>query len=1087
VQPEARGNGKSARGAKSAPPAARSRARPAADAAPRPPDFLVVGVGASAGGYEAVSHLLRELPQDAPLSVVVVQHLASSPESILSELLASSSRLPVAQATDGLALLPGHVYVIPPDHELSVAAGRLRLGPRPGARGAFMPIDQFFTSLAHYAHSRAVGVVLSGTASDGTLGLKEIKASGGITIAQDPASAKFDGMPRAAIASGAVDLVLAPAAIAAEIVRIARHPVEPPDRDGDARVDAPHPRAAPETWADGDGSAVAGDAADSAMPDGEHLGAVFKLLRSATGVDFTHYKLPTIRRRLQRRMVLQKVTRLSQYVEVLKQNSAEVQALHQDILINVTRFFRDPQTFDALARKVFPRLVAERDRSQPIRIWVPGCSTGEEPYSVAMCLLEFLGDNTANHAIQLFATDISEANVEAARAGIFPESISADVSPSRLRRFFSKTDGHYRITKSVRDLCVFARQDLTRDPPFSRIDLVVCRNVLIYLGPPLQKRLMSVFHYALKPSGHLMLGSAETVGAHADLFAVADKKHRLYIKKGVSASGFESGTGAGRAAVGGVAHPGAFAPRAPARATTGLGGDGSGGASDGRKAAGVHGEASRVILNRYGPPAVVVDADFQIVQFRGQTGAYLEPAPGDASLSLLKMAREGLLFGLRSALHEARNHEGPARKEGLRVRSSGGFHEVDVEVIPLSPTGNERHYLVVFQDAAAERAAPKADGGAGAVDGKPKRRGAAAGRTRGGGDRGDERVRTLESELAASREYMQSVIQDLEATNEELQSANEEILSANEELQSANEELDTAKEELQSTNEELNTLNDELQARNDELSRVNSDLVNLLANVHIAIVMVAADLRVRRFTPTAEKLLNLIPTDVGRPISDIKPNIDCPDIDHLIAEAIDTVTLKERRCQDREGRSYVLRVRPYKNLEDKIDGAVLTVTEVDEARRYQAGVHDRADASDRSARASAERADYAEAVVEVAREPLLVLDADMVVRAANKAFRRKFGLTDDDARGRTVFEVLGADGDGADGDGGDGAGGFGQALRQVLERDTVEDHEVLHDVPGAGRRRYLINARRVSGGVGHPALVLLAIGDATADGGRRGK
>ena len=620
---------------------------------------------------------------------------------------------------------------------------------------------------------------------------------------------------------------------------------------------------------------------------------IFSILRSASGVDFSQYKQPTIRRRLQRRVVLRKFEALSQYVAFLQEHPEEVKALYGDLLIHVTRFFRDPESFDVLNKRTFPVIVENRRDDLPVRVWVPGCSTGEEPYSLTIALLEYFDKHDISYPLQVFATDVSDSAVEYARAGVYPETIARDVSPERLRRFFNKVDGQYRIAKHVRDCCIFARQDITRDPPFSKIDLVLCRNVLIYLGPGIQKRLMSVFHYALKNTGFLMLGGAETVGPHLDLFAILDKRHKLYTKKLLA----------------GMRADLDFPPTEQAHAASEIARRPS---TEARPANSIQNEANRIILARYSPPGVIIDNDLKIVQFRGQTGPFLEPAPGEASLNLFKMAREGLLHGLRTAVHEARKTDSEVQKEGLRIKTPTGIMEVRASVLPLgvnSPEG--RHFLILFE---TKPASPES------ALGKPPARPKHA---------GTERKRTvqLEQELAASREYLQSIIQDVEAANEELQSANEEVLSSNEELQSTNEELDTAKEELQSTNEELNTLNEELQGRNEELMRVNSDLVNLLASVHIAIVMVAADLRIRRFTPMAEKILNLIPTDIGRPISDIKPNIDCPNLETLIIDCIDSVTIKQLNVKDRSGRILNLRIRPYKNIENRIDGAVLALFE----------------------------------------------------------------------------------------------------------------------------------------------------------------
>jgi two-component system CheB/CheR fusion protein len=961
------------------------------------PQFPIVGIGASAGGLEALSQLLQPLPADCGVAVIVVQHLSPTQDSVLPSLLADNSQLPVAEVTNELVIERNHIYVVPPNAQLAVVDGSLRLTPRPGDRSQYKPVDFFLRSLAAAAQSQAIGVILSGTDSDGSVGLREIKAAGGITIAQDPKTAKFDGMPRAAIATGAVDLVLGPADIAKEIVRIARYPLAGQD---------------------------AASGTVERVPSENNLQRIFSLLRSATGVDFTHYKLPTIRRRMQRRMVLHKLVEIDEYVKLLQHEPAEVRHLYQDILIHVTRFFRDPESFETLAAEVFPQIMAGRGAEQPVRIWVPGCSTGEEPYSIGICLLEFLGDLAGTIAVQIFATDVSESAVDQARLGIYPESIVADVSADRLRRFFSKTDGSWRVTKQVRDMCIFARQDLTRDPPFSKLDLIVCRNVLIYLGPPLQKKLMNVFHYALQPHGFLMLGSAETTGAAADLYSVIDKRHRLFMKKPSTTRADMN-----------------FRSLEPGGARQHQQGHLSG---NSRGNSNVQNEANRLILARYSPSGVIVNDRLEIVQFRGQTGLFLEPAPGEATHSLFKMAREGLLYGLRTALHGARKSNKAVRKEGLRVKHNGSVHDINIEVLPLPAGDGVQHFLVLFQDVTA---------GADSHEHGPDERKKPAPTRR----ENDTRVTRLQEELAANREYLQSIIQDLEATNEELQSANEEILSANEELQSTNEELDTAKEELQSTNEELNTVNDELQARNEEMTRINSDLVNLLGSVQIAIVMVAGDLRIRRFTPMAEKVLNLIPSDIGRPISDIKPNIDCPDLEKLITEAVDSVNTLEREVRDRNGNWFALRIRPYKNVENRIDGAVLALFDIDTVRRKELEAR--------------EAMEYADAIIETLRQPLLVLDSDLRVRRGNRAFYQTFGVSHSQTQDRLLYEL------------GDGQWNI-PVLRTELENTlrngrTFEGFRVEHDFARIGRRVMLLNGRVLQLGEGSNPKILLAIEDVT--------
>jgi two-component system, chemotaxis family, CheB/CheR fusion protein len=897
-------------------------------------DVTIVGVGASAGGLEAFSSMLRVLPPNPGFAVVLVQHLAPQHESALPTLLTSYTSMPVLQVTDGMPAEPNHVYVIPPNFQMGLTDGLFQLKPRAEDRTQYTPIDSFLTSLAEHAQSRAIAVILSGTASDGATGVREIKGAGGITFAQKPETAKYDGMPRAAIATGMVDMVLSPAEIALKLSQVAAHPYV-------REFVAPN-----------------GDELD--VRD-EQLRRIFELLRPVSGIDFKHYKLPTIKRRLLRRMALHRLTDVQHYIRHLEETPAEIRSLYQDLLIHVTRFFREPDSFKALAQQVFPTLVEDRGEDRPIRAWVSGCATGEEAYSLAITLLEFLQGRHQDIRIQIFATDVSDTAIEHARAGLYPSTIEADVPPDLLRRFFTKVDGRYRVSKTVRDVCVFARQDLTKDPPFSRLDLILCRNVLIYMDVVLQQRLISVFHYALTDHGFLVLGQAETVGAQVGLFSLAEKKFRIYRKKS--------------------------APRAPMAMSVDYMAPGvpkqrlASDAPQAEKA--LQTEVSRIIFDRYAPPGVVVDSDLQIVQFRGQTGAYLEPAPGEASLNLLKMSREGLLYGLRTAMHTARKTRAPVRRLGLRVRSARGWTPVNLDIIPLTSSGRP-HYLVVFQEPHRTRSEDED-----IAESIPLKSPSPRARQR----EQKSHVDLLERELAASREYLQSIIQELEAANEELQSANEEILSSNEELQSTNEELDTAKEELQSTNEELNTLNEELHGRNEELSRVNSDLVNLLASVQIAIVIISSDLRIRRFTPMAEKVLNLIPGDLERAIGHIKPNVDCPDLEQLILESIDTVAPVEREVRDRSGHWYSLRIRPYKNVDNRIDGAVLTLFDVDVPKR-----------SEQRVRLAKE---YADALMSMIDQSVVVLDASLRVQMASERFARSLGKTPAAIVGQRLFELDG--------------------------------------------------------------------------------
>ena len=845
--------------------------------------FPIVGVGASAGGLEAFTQLLKALGSETEMAYVLVQHLDPSHESALTELLAKATEMPVRQVTDAMPVEPNHVYVIPPNVDMTISQRILRLTPRTEKQGQHMPIDRFLRSLAEDQRSNAIGVILSGTASDGTLGLAAIKAEGGITFAQDERSAKFDGMPQSAIAAGCVDFVLPPDAIAGELARIRAHPY----------------------LATSSSSRTA-----ELVPDGDpQLKDILHLLRTANGVDFSDYKPATVKRRILRRMALHKVGELKGYVQFLQHHPAEVEALYEDILIKVTSFFRDPDAFEALKTEVFPSILKHRSPEEPIRVWVPGCSTGEETYSLAIALLEFLGNRRADIPIQLFGTDLGQGSIEKARAGIYPQSIAADVSPERLRRFFVKVEGGYRINKTIRDICVSARQNLLQDPPFSRIDVISCRNVLIYLGPVLQKRIMPIFHYALKPRGFLMLGGAEGIlGTASDLFELMDRKHKIYCRKS-TASGLHFDFAASRYST--EAGNIAGGKEAPPR-------------ESGVRLLDLHKEADRILLTKYAPVAVVINDNMEVLESRGHVGLYLELAPGRASFNILKMAREGLLFDLQSAISDAKKEKEsvPVRKENIQIERNGELKDVNLEITAFKATSNGgRHFLIMFEDARPAGGANAAE--TGAEETTP---------SKGGKEKRSDQSSHLKKELAATKRYLHSIVEDKEASNEELQAANEEILSSNEELQSTNEELQTAKEELESTNEELHTVNEELHNRNFELTEANTDLVNLLSSVNIAMVMLGRDLRIRRVTPGGGRRFGILLTDVGRPITNIRPNIDVPDLEQMISEVINTVSVREREVQDREGHWYSLRILPYKTLEGTVEGAVLTLVDINDLK-----------------------------------------------------------------------------------------------------------------------------------------------------------
>jgi len=975
-----------------------------AEAQKPPPDstspynaFAIVAIGASAGGLEAFTQLLHALPADTGMAFVLLQHLDPKHHSLLPDLISKSTPMPVEEVRHGTKVMPGHIYVISPNANLAISGGKLRLLPRTDEQGRQMLIDIFMRSLAEEQKSRAIGVVLSGSGSDGTLGLEAIKAEGGLTFAQDEKSAQYSSMPRSATASGAADIVLPPVEIARELGRIGRHPYinHAPPRG----IRPPSAGAAP-------------------------LEMIFSLLRSATGVDFSDYKPTTIERRILRRMTVHKIDRMPAYAKYLQEHPAEVDALYNDLLIPVTSFFRDPEVFEALKSKVFPTIVKNRAAAAPIRLWTPGCSTGEETYSLLIALLEFLGNKAISVPVQAFGTDLSERGIDKARAGLYSESIAHDVSPERLRRFFVRDEHGYRISKTIRDMCVFARHNLFGDPPFSQMDLVSCRNVLIYMDPVLQKKVLPVLHYAIKPSGFLLLGTAEGTSSYPEIFGVVDKKRRFYSKKPTSARLYFDFTGGGRLH-GGTANPQVISAKPR----------GSESGSDVEK------QAEQIVMNSYAPAWVVVNSSLEIVHFRGQTDAYLEPAQGRASFNLLKMARGELSVHLRSAISKARKEGAAVRKEDIRLQKGSGAKEVSFEVTPLNgASGDERSFLILFQDVSpASRPEPKKARGAKRLSEQDR-----------------ENLR-LQNALSDSKETLKSVIEEYEAAKEEYQAANEEIVSANEELQSTNEELETSKEELQSTNEELNTVNEELRSRNTELHQLNSDLFNLFRTINLPVVMLERDLRIRRMTPAAERVLRIIPADVNRPIADIRLGVQIPELEQMVSRAVDAGMTSERELQDQGGNWYSVAVHPYRTMNNTVDGAVLALFDIDALKRANEGL--------RIAK------EFAEQIIYTVRQPLLVLDSNQRVIQANNSFFAMLRLAPGEAEGKFLYQLGGNEWDIPE---------LRRLLEEVAVKDTsFSDFEVEREFPRVGRRTMLLNGSRLRQADGTAPSILLAIADVT--------
>ncbi len=981
----------------------------------------IVGVGASAGGLEAFTQLLNQLPPDTGFGFVLVQHLDPQHDSALAQLLTRATSMPVHEVTDNQRVEANHVYIIPPNTSLGIARGVLKLQPRSASRVAPRSIDFFFEALAKDQRERAIGVILSGTATDGTLGLEAIKAEGGLTFAQDD-SARYDSMPRSAVAAGCVDFVLTPANIARELARIAKHPY--------VAGPAPHDRISlPARGRKSRATEPAGG------PGEDGYKKILLLLRNHSGVDFSLYKSSTIIRRIARRTVLNRRDTLENYADFLRGNTRELDALYSDALISVTSFFRNPEAFGTLKQKIFARLLQQRG-DEPVRVWVLGCSTGQEAYSLAMAFAEVAEKVPRTRSLQVFATDLNDANLDKARHGLYAKNIVQDVSPERLRRFFVEEEGGFRIIKALREQVVFARHNLINDPPFSRMDLISCRNLMIYLEPDLQKKALPAFHYALKPEGFLFLGASESIGTFTDLFGPLDKKHKIFAKKPARTLAFHLPV---REAQGLRRAP---APRAAL--PTGRAPDGPSGAY--REELNAEREADRVTVNQFAPPSVLIDGDLQILQFRGPTGAYLEPPTGKARFDLLKMARDGLMLPLRAAVNRARRDNRTVRKENVPLRQNGRNRSVNIEVVPLKNL-KESRFLVLFEEATRNGNTPPAHSN-GAPPAPPISR-----------KEETSRIARLERDLAEARDYLQSVQEQQEAANEELQSSNEEGQSANEELQSLNEELETSKEELESTNEELTTVNEEMASRNTELYRLNSDLTNLQTSANLVVVLLGRDLTIRRFSAQAEKQFNLLASDVGRPISRVRHNLPLPDLEDSIARVISSVRESEREVQAADGRWYSLRVRPYVTIDNKVDGAVLVLVDIDALKKTEQLI--------------TEAHEHAAAIIRTVHDPLVILTPDLRLESANDAFYRTFQLSPAETKGKGFLEL-------------DRGAWNLPRLRQLLGKITsrggknlFRDVPVTHDFARIGRRSLLLNARILNEPGDKTKAILLGIRDVT--------
>ena len=950
--------------------------------------FCIVGIGASAGGLEAFEQFFSAMPPDSNVGFVLVPHLDPTHTSMLPELLQRLTKMSVVQARQGMKVTPNQIYVVPPNKDLEILRGTLCLSDPSTRQAIRLPIDTFLRSLAADQGQKAVGIILSGSGSDGTLGLGAIKSEYGMTMVQDPNSAKFRGMPTSAIDAGIADFILPPAKMPTQLLAYSAHCTR--------KVMSGTPG-----WVERTGNA---------------LNPIFLVLRSQTGHDFSYYKRNTICRRIERRLNVHQIRDIAQYTRYLKQNPQEVEMLFKELLIGVTSFFRDPEAFELLRGKIVTEILGHKSIDSVLRFWVPGCSTGEEVYSLAIILREALDEVQVNNPkIQIFGTDIDSEAIDAARNGRYLANAVSGLSPERLKRFFVREGQTVRIKKEIREMALFAVQDVIKDPPFTRLDLICCRNLLIYLDGDLQKRLVPLFHYVLNPGGLLLLGSSETIGRYGDLFSPVDKKWKLFRRKdtGTTDQRWEFNSA--------KAHPADGGMLTDVDIRTG-------------RQISVAEVAERALLDKYAPPCVIVNHKGDILYTHGRTGKFLELASGRASLNVYEMTREGLRLELNSALRRCSQQKKAVTVEGLQVKTNGGYERINLTVRPLREREDQLGMLtlVAFHELVGQKALKG-------------RKVAHPGKT------SLKRIAELEQELRFAQESLQTSIEEMETSNEELKSMNEELQSTNEELQSTNEELETSKEEMQSLNEELVTVNSELQGKVDELSQLNNDMKNLLDSTHIATVFLDMQLRIKRFTPDATRIVNLIPSDIERPLSHIASNLQREDLTRDAQTVLETLIPKEVVVKTDDLRTFLMRMMPYRTVDNHIDGVVMTFTDIGAEHLLEAA------------------RDFAQGIIETVRQPLVVLDAQMRVLQANHAFYQTFAVNPKLTEQRVFFEL---------GNGQWNIPQLRELLRKILsENSRVQDFKVKHDFPGIGKRTMLVSARRIFHlGIGTDT-VLLAIED----------
>ncbi|MDN3515147.1 MAG: PAS domain-containing protein [Candidatus Brocadia sp.] len=960
--------------------------------------FPIVGIGASAGGLEAFEQFFSCMPSESGIAFVLVPHLDPNHTSMMPDLLRRYTTMKVVEIKDKMRVEPDRIYIIPPNKDMSMHDGFLHLSAPQEPHGLRMPIDFFFRSLAEDCGERAICIILSGNGTDGTMGLRAIHGVGGMSMVQDVNTAKYDGMPKSAIGTGLSDYVLTVEKMPAQLDSYIKH-----------------------TFLK---KAVKIPSVTDKTPD--LVQKILAIIKNKTGHDFSMYKKSTINRRIERRMNLHDIEEPSTYARYLQEHPDEVKMLFKELLIVVTSFFRDPEAFEVLKKKILPKYLEGKPESYTVRIWVPGCATGEEVYSHAMILKECMEEMKREFKMQIFGTDIDEDAINTARAGVYPSNISIDVDAERLKRFFVKEENGYRIKKDIRETAIFSMQNVVKDPPFTRMDIISCRNLLIYLENELQNKLLPVFQYSLKPEGILFLGTSESIGGFINLFTVIDKKWKIFRCK-------ESMT---TARVLMIPEPRKMLEPISREVDEKI-----------RKAVGVNIDelAARALLEKFAPPCAIINEQGNIFYIHGRTGKYLEPARGKPNLNILEMVREGLQLELRSAIHTAISRKKDVVCEGLQVKTNGSYQIINLMVKRIVDLKDKLGLLMV----AFEDVAPAKKGA------KPKVMAA---------QKYDRRTSKLEQELKYTKDSLRATVEELQASNEELKSANEELQSSNEELQSTNEELETSKEELQSVNEELITVNSELQSKIEQLSRTENDMRNLLDSIKMGIIFLDNNLHIKRFTMAATRVFNLIASDVGRPISHIVSNLKYEGLIADAQEVLDKLAFKELEVRTKDKKWFLVRIVPYRTMENVIEGAVITFTDINEVKQSEEELR-KLNITVQAARK------LTESITETIREPLVVMDADQRVVSANKSFYSTFKVTRKETEGRLIYELGNHQWDIPE---------LRRLLREILPKNNYfEDFKVCHEFPVIGRRLMLLNARRIANeGAGSP-MILLAFEDIT--------